>query len=58
VPKPAALLQAAGAWLATHPDSSVVALNLTNFDMLGRNPHGGRFLLDLVVDQGARRVDP
>jgi hypothetical protein len=55
--EPAALLHAAGAWLETHPDVAVVALNLTNFDLLGRNPHGGGFLLDLVVDEGARRVD-
>lgn len=55
--EPAALLHAAGTWLAAHPDLSVVALNLTNFDLLGRNPHGSGFLLDLVVDPGASRVD-
>lgn len=55
--EPAALLHAAGAWLAAHPDVAVVALNLTNFDLLGSNPHGSGFLLDLVVDQGARRID-
>jgi hypothetical protein len=54
---PAALLHAAGAWLEAHPDVAVVALNLTNFDLLGHNPHGNGFLLDLVVDQGARRID-
>lgn len=55
---PAALLHAAGSWLETHPDVAVVALNLTNFDLLGHNPHGNGFLLDLVVDEGARRVGP
>jgi hypothetical protein len=55
--EPAALLYAAGDWLAAHPDANVVALNLTNFDLLGPNPHGSGFLLDLVVDQGATRID-
>jgi hypothetical protein len=55
--EPAALLHAGGAWLTAHPDASVVALNMTNLDLLGPNPHGRGFLLDLVVDQAARRVD-
>ena len=38
-------------------DSPVgVALNLTNVDLLGTNPHGRGYLLDLVVNEGAHRV--
>jgi hypothetical protein len=55
--EPAELLRAAAAWLNAHEDASVVALNLTNFDLLGANPHGRGYLLDLVVDQGALRVN-